>query len=96
MNYIETNLYDLIKEKIKDYKGYTLFEIKDNDHMVNIFHFETKEEFDNNFEMVKHGYYPGKFPRPKNITKSYGDSVECLIDGEEHYINLRNFYLEVV
>lgn len=95
MNYIETDLYSLIKEKIKNYKGYILFEIKDDDHMANIFHFETKEEFEKNFEMKKHGYYPDTYPYPKNVIKNYGDSVECLIDGSEFYINTRNFYLEV-
>ena len=95
MNYIETNIYTLIEEKIKNYKGYVLYEIKDDDHMANIFHFETKEEFDNNFEMKKHSYYPDTYPTPKNIVKSYGDSVECLIDGHEYYICLRNFYLKI-
>jgi hypothetical protein len=61
------SLFDLILEKLKDEKGYNVVSLSDeNDDIGQIFHFETKEEFELNFEIAKHPYYPGNMIIPKN------------------------------
>lgn len=61
------SLFDLILEKLKDEKGYNVVSLSDeNDDIGQIFHFETKEEFESNFEIAKHPYYPDNMIIPKN------------------------------
>lgn len=89
-----TNVFDLICDNIKGYKGYTLVEIsKESDSKI--IHYDTKEEFDKYFETKKHPYYPGNMLVPKNITGDYGDSKECVIDDSDisEYIEFNNLYL---
>ena len=87
-----TNIFDLISEKVKGSVGYTLVELsKEGDSKI--IHFDTKEDFDKDFGMKKHPYYPSDMIVPKNVTGDYGTSMECLIDGVEEYIDLNNLYL---
>jgi len=67
MNSYTISLFDLILEKLKDEKGYNVVSLSDeNDDIGQVFHFETKEEFELNFEITKHPYYPSNMIIPKN------------------------------
>jgi hypothetical protein len=67
MNSYTVSLFDLILEKLKDEKGYNVVSLSDeNDDIGQVFHFETKEEFELNFEITKHPYYPNNKIIPKN------------------------------
>ncbi len=84
--------FDLLCEKVKDYKGYTVIQVSKEEHSK-IFHFDDKADFDKNFELKPHSYYPCDALYPINVTAEYGDSIECVVDGEEQYLDFNNLYL---
>jgi len=79
----EVSFYDLLINSIKDLKGYTFIEIKeDADASALIVNYPTKEEFEVDFIFNVNG----ATPRVKN------DNYEYLIDGEYEYIDFNNVY----
>jgi hypothetical protein len=78
------DLFDLILDKIKNYKGYTVVGIlKDADPGASIVHFDTKAEFDQEFCIVnRYGHdYPEQLP---NSTLEFycDDGPYLVIDGK--------------
>lgn len=89
----EESFFDLTLNKYKDTKGYIIVYFHDEKNYSTVIEFETKEEFEDNFEIKKHPYYPSNVYIPKNIIKQFGDAYECLIDGQEFYIESNEMYL---
>jgi len=89
-------MFTLIMEKIKDWRGYTVFEILPDDHDCNIFHYETKEEFDNDFRIEKSKYIPYE-PKivPQNIIEGGRQHITCMLQGEERYLHIAESYLAI-
>ena len=85
------NLFDLIIEKIKDYKGHTVVELDEEDG-AKIFHYDTKEEFEKDFRIFFHQMYRSYGVVPKTITKEYGSSVDCIVEDEEEYLDINRLY----
>lgn len=78
------SLFDLILEKLKDEKGYNVVSLDNqNDDIGQIFHFETREEFEANFEITKHPYYPTNMIIPRNNIFSIVNhhNLYLIIDG---------------
>lgn len=92
LQYEDIDFFDLILEKLKSYNGYAVFEISKEEMHSKLFKFDTKEEFEKNFEIKKHLYYPGNMVIP--INKIDGD-YNCLINGEKFYIDEDNLYLVI-
>lgn len=95
-SYTQVSSFEEGLKKIEPVKGYSIIEDGGPEGTdTQIFHFDTKEEFDANFTQKKHPYYPGSMLIPIHITSTYGDSVDCLIDGDEYYLDLNNLYLAI-
>jgi hypothetical protein len=92
MKHYSVNLFDLIIEKFKSEKGYIVVAPCDSDQCAQIFHFGTKEEFEKNFEMDKHPYYPGNKLVPKNRDGKDGPN-DFMIDNYYFYLGYSELYL---
>lgn len=86
------NFFDLVVEKYEDTSGYVVFSFDNTDGNANIFTFDTKEEFEKYFFIQRHPQYPCLRILPTIITDYQGDTIECVINGIEHYINCNNLY----
>ena len=90
------DFFDLIVEKLKKNKGYTIFSIEKEEDFCKVFNFETKEEFDKEFTITKHPIYPGNIIAPNNVIESeIGLSDTCIINGQEFILNINELYLMV-
>ncbi len=78
------DLFSLVLDKVKDYKGYTVIGIlKDADPGANIVHFDTKAEFDQEFSIVNR--YGHDYPKQlQNSTLEFwcDDGPYLAIDGK--------------
>jgi hypothetical protein len=96
LNYETFDFFDLIVTKLKNNKGYTVFSYEKEDLFCKSFNFATKEEFDMEFSITKHSYYPGNILTPKNIVRTENGHVDyCVIDGQQFTIDINELYLMV-
>jgi hypothetical protein len=96
MEYKQFNFLDMVAEAMKAKTGCHLIimrPLEDEPDLCDIYSFKSKEEFDKEFETKKHPYYPGNIYIPRIIKRSFGNSVDCVIDGENYYIQLTNIRL---
>jgi hypothetical protein len=94
LNYETFDFFDLIVEKLKSYKGYTVFSIEKEEQFCKIFNFETEEEFNKNFSISKHPIYPGSMIVPNNVVEiEHGIGDTCIIGEQEFTINPLELYL---
>jgi hypothetical protein len=82
---------------LKSKKGYHLVIIdkEADDGDCQIFSFDTKEEFEEQFDTKPHAYYPCNMYIPKNIIELFGNSVTCIICDKEYHIDLDSTYLVI-
>jgi hypothetical protein len=88
----------MVLEVLKAKPGTHLFVMRsfdDEQDLCDVFSFESKEAFDKEFETKKHPHYSCNYYLPRVIIKSFGHNVDCMINGENMYINLNHSYLIV-
>lgn len=96
MEFIETNIIDLMINKIKGWKGYTILEVLHEDNQCNIIHYDTFEEFKEDFKLEKSKYYPyEKRLVPTNIITNGRIDIECEVQGRCHYMHIGESYLVI-
>lgn len=76
-------------------KGYVVMEHHKHDYFTNFYHYETKEEFEQDWNLVYDNFgYP--HINPANVIESYGrENCEAMIGGEKTYLNLMEIYLKI-
>ena len=57
--------------------------------------YESQEEFNQDFQIGRHPYYPCNRLNPVNVTQDYGDSCDCIIQGGQFHLDKLNIYLIV-
>jgi len=95
LKYESIDFFDLVVEKLKNYKGYTVFHIENENQYCQIFNFDSKEKFDREFSIAKNPSYPGNMVIPNNIIEEFGISDKCIIDNQEFILNLDSIYLVI-
>lgn len=95
IKYEGIDFFDIIVEKIKPYKGYTVFHISRDDNYCQIFNFKTKEDFEKEFHIDKHPYYPGNCIIPNQIEEESNQFDTCFIGGQEYMLDISNIYLVI-
>jgi len=98
MEHQRFDFFNMVLEVLKAKPGTHLFVMRsfdDEQDLCDVFSFESKEEFDKEFETKKHPYYPCSYYLPRTIINSFGNAVDCIINGENLYINLNHPYLIV-
>lgn len=94
LKYESFDFFDITVEKLKNYKGWTVFYISKEDQYCQVFSFAHKEDFDKNFSINKHPHYPGNMVVPNNVNETeQGASDRCVIDGQEFYLETLELYL---
>ena len=97
MEYKQFDFFSVIVEAFKSKRGTHLIVMKpyeDANDLCDVYSFESKEEFDKEFETKKHPYYPGNFYWPRIVEKRYGDyTVDCILNGERTYVCLNHVHL---
>ena len=94
LKYESFDFFDITVEKLKNYKGWTVFYISKEDQYCQVFNFANKEDFDRNFSINKHPHYPGNMVAPNNVEETeQGNSDRCIIDGQEFYLETLELYL---
>lgn len=91
MKYLSKSYFDLALESVKDKKYVVLH---DNDDHVDFFVFDEKEEFENEFKIVKHKYYPHDMVIPKHIIEKNNNYIDCIINGQNYYLDINKLYLK--
>ena len=77
------DLFDLIMDKVKQHKGYTVIGIlKDAEPGANLINFDTKEEFEQEFEQRQNRFYGGyQLKASSNLDFYCDDGPYLAIDG---------------
>jgi len=83
MTEYQLDLFSLVLDKVKKYKGYTIVGIlKDADPGANIINFDTKEEFEQNFEGYnRRGFTTWRLSRTSELEFWCDDGPYLVIDG---------------
>lgn len=55
--------------------------------------YDTQEEFEQDFAIGPHAYYPGNRLNPINVIQDYGDTCDCNIQGGQFYLQKNSIYL---
>jgi hypothetical protein len=90
MKYKRIDPFYVALEQLEDTEGYGVISLDEEKQYAEVFHFETKEEFDKYFEIKKHPYYPGNTLEPK-----LDEHEELVIDGTGYYVNENEVYLVI-
>jgi hypothetical protein len=76
----QLDLFGLVLDKVKDYKGYTVISLmRDADPGATLYRFDTKEEFDKVFTL--RGCYPESIDEDEIYNSDYG-CFYLVIDGK--------------
>ena len=96
MKFFDIGLFNMALASLEEDKGYTLIEIlKDADPGINYYHYDTKEDFEKDWETGRNELYKCDTLIPKHIVKQYGTSYSCLLSGAEFYIETNELYLVI-
>lgn len=82
--------FSLVKEKANQKGGYVVAHFLDDDGMCEIFHYSTRSEFNEDWELA------GDTLTPKTIIEKFGSNYKCQLKefpGSYYYLNNAKTYL---
>jgi hypothetical protein len=97
MKYTQIDFFSMIVESLISKPGTHLFIFMPDEELCDVYTFDSKDDFDKEFETKEHPYYPSRNTYiPRNILSSYDDGdYDCIIDNEKHFVSMRYGYLIV-